>query len=127
VSSNPPLPFVVEPGKARKISLHVGDDLETAAKDGLIAQSELSITFTGPTENEAVRCRLNGETLTAKRFVTLNADKSEYQSTYPVEAPRLKMGQNTIEMLLGSAAPGPVQFHDVKLSVKYSDKKESKK
>lgn len=119
ISSQPPLPVTVKQGEVQSIPLVVGDDVEATNQSGALAELKLTIELRGPVQEQALRFRLNGETLSREEFITTNAEKSEYAMNYPVSAPPLQIGNNFIEWSLKSTPANAIQLYGVRLEVKY--------
>jgi len=121
VSGEPPLPLLLEPGEAQKVSLQIGDDVEAAAKNGSLAQLKLSMKLEGPVRRESLVFQLNGEDLTSDAVVDQDGEK--LRITYLLlDGPPLRQGTNVLEASLKEAAPAaenPLKLTQVRLWVRY--------
>jgi hypothetical protein len=144
IAGEPPLPQAIEPGSSRRISLWIGDDVETAARAGDIARLLLELHLTGPRnwwdivgsygnlpfdkDPAGPHCEiplsttLNGRCLEGGERIVLDALKSTFILRYQLEAPPLKVGRNIIEVarIAGRAVSDEkMTLEEVRLSVSY--------
>ena len=118
ISSRHPLPLTLRPGVSQRVPFVVGDDIEAAAKSGLLAQMKLWIKVRGPARKDALVFRLNGEELKGAAFVRTYARRSEYQINYVVTAPPLKRGRNVLEGLIRDGGAS-MEVRGIRLKVEY--------
>ena len=137
VSSPPPLPVsrdgVIKYGVVARVPLVVGDDLASAKINGSLQAMRLVLDVRGAARPEAVVCRVNGKDLADGRSTVIDAGKGEYRMSYPIDAPPLRQGMNTVVVALKSMPAGPgavrperlpgmasrAQFYGVRLQVDY--------
>jgi len=126
VSAQTPLPMTSKqdyPGVMGRVPLMVADDVEAASENGTLGEVKLTMDFIGPDRTEGLLFLLNGEPLTDGEFVATNAEKSEYQISYLVTAPPLKMGRNFIQVSLeggwADLIKPVVQLSGLRLKVEY--------
>ena len=93
----------------------------------------LVLDVRGAARPEAVVCRVNGKDLADGRSTVIDAGKGEYRMSYPVDAPPLRQGMNTVVLALKGSRPRPgavrperlpgmasrAQFYGVRLQVDY--------
>lgn len=125
VSSQPPLPVTFKQGLIRtgviqRLPLVVGDDLQEAAKKGLLSELKLILKLRGPVPEEGLVFQVNGEPLTQGEV--LRFEDSQSQITYPVSSSFLIRGKNFIEVSLRgreNIPSQPVKIYRMRLEVKY--------
>ena len=99
VSSRPPLPVPLRPGLPARIPFTVGDDLRTAASQGRLAGSTLTLKFDGPASEDHLALRINGRPLGSGRIER----DGETQIDYHDVAPLVHQGPNVLEASLARA------------------------
>ena len=120
VSSRPPLPVEMKPDASEHVTLVVADDLQTAARAGLLAEATLMLEFTGMSNSDKLSLRLNGQEIPELQAV-LNNDGS-LRISRTLEASQVKQGHNVVEARLQAAGPGKdeaVRLSQVRLLVRY--------
>lgn len=137
ISSPPPLPVsrdgTIKYGVVGRMPLVVGDDLASAKENGSLDTMRLVLDVRGAALPEAVVCRVNGKDLADGQSTVIDAGKGEYRVSFPVDAPPLRQGMNTVVVALKGARPRPgavrperlpgmasrAQFYGVRLEVNY--------
>lgn len=105
---NPTRPTTLQPGGKSAARLRVGEDLRSAGEVAL----GLRLQFSTPTEKLPIVVHLNGQPLAARGTAK---DWIEYAPSAAEVCP----GLNTVEVSLGSAAPKPVKWLDLMLTVRH--------
>ena len=137
ISSPRPLPVsregAIKYGVVGRVPLVVGDDLASAREKGTLDAMRLVLDVRSTAGPEAVVCRVNGKDLAGGQSTVIDAGKGEYRLSYPVDAPPLRQGMNTVVLALKGSRPRPgtvrperlpgmaawAQFHGVRLEVDY--------
>lgn len=137
ISSRRPLPVsregAIKYGVVGRVPLVVGDDLASARENGTLDAMRLVLDVRSAARPDAVVCRVNGKDLAGGQSTVVDAGKGEYRVSYPVNAPPLRQGMNTVVLALKGARPRPgavrpeslpgmaawAQFHGVRLEVNY--------
>ena len=122
ISADPPLPAPLRRGASRKILLSIGDDVETAAQAGDIADLLLDLHLTGPLNGNPLSTSLNGQNLDSGELVDGNADGSGFIMRYKLNAPPLTIGQNTIEVAIADGERNddePIMLNEMRLRINY--------
>ena len=137
ISSSRPLPVsregAIKYGVVGRVPLVVGDDLASAKENGSLDTMRLVLDVRSAARPDAVVCRVNGKDLANGQSTVIDAGKGEYRMSYPVDAPPLRQGMNTVVLALKGARPRPgvvrpellpgmaawAQFHGVRLEVNY--------
>jgi hypothetical protein len=111
----------------------VGDDLASAKENGTLDTMRLVLDVRSAARPDAVVCRVNGKDLAGGQSTVVDAGQGEYRVSYPVDAPPLRQGMNTVVLALKGSRPRPgavrpeslpgmaawAQFHGVRLEVDY--------
>jgi hypothetical protein len=121
VSSRPPLPVDLKPGESEQVTLAVADDLQTAARDGSLSKTILTMEFEGPAEKENLALRLNGKDLAECQAA--KQDGGPLRISCALEASQVKQGKNVVEATLKKSLPDgdkAVRLSKIRLLVRYN-------
>lgn len=144
ISSTPPLPMHLIPGRAQQLPLLLGDDVQLAARKGLIEELRLELKIHGPLEEGGVALKVNDQHISGGELLPSEFTHSgehqhdidgrsiphahyhyrAYQLTYllSVSAPPLHQGSNELDLIVKSDPEnqtGPLQLVNTQLWVKY--------
>ena len=122
ITSKTPLPLSLTAEKVHRVSLLVGDDVEAAAREKILAQLQLKLSLRGPVEKDKLLVKLNNQPLTDRKFITVNAKELEHQISFPLDVFPLKNGENVLEASMqgpGQRSGQSVQLVGVHLRVTY--------